>query len=309
MSKYFITGVSGFVGRYLVSHIQKEDGSACIYGAGKRPDCNLPINYFQIDLKEQSKVALLLKEVQPDFIVHLASMSSIQESWNNPQECFENNAKIILNILTAVKDNKLQSRILSVGSVEEYGSYPESEMPLKENYPLNPMNPYAVTKVFQENICKIYADYFGLDIVMTRSFNHYGVGQSDKFFIASMIKQLLEIKHEGKSSLEVGNIDVKRDFIDVRDAADIYFRLLLKGKKGEIYNVCSGTPVSLREVIKSCCRFLIIDPEIRVDVKRIRPSDIQIIYGDNTKLKKETGWNQKYSLETSLKEIIDEGAK
>lgn len=304
MAKYFITGVSGFVGRYLVSHIQQEDKEALIYGVGRSPCCELGINYFQLDLKNQETLSSLLKELQSDFIIHLASMSSVQESWNNPQKCFDDNAKSILNILTAVKENNLQCRILSVGSVEEYGNYLESEMPLKEDYPLNPISPYAATKVFQENICKIYANYFGLDIVMTRSFNHYGIGQSDKFFVASMIKQLVEMRNNERKLLKVGNIDVKRDFINVRDVVDIYYRLLYTGKKGEVYNVCSGKPVCLREIILNCCSILNINPEIIVDPMRIRPSDIYVIYGDNSKVKSATGWQQKYFLESNLKDII-----
>lgn len=304
MAKYFITGVTGFVGRYLVAHIQQEDKDALIYGVGRSPCCELGINYFQMDLKNQEKLSSLLKELQPDFIVHLASMSSVQESWNNPQKCFDDNAKSILNILTAVKDTHLQCRILSIGSVEEYGNYLETEMPLKEDYPLSPISPYAATKVFQENICKIYADYFGLDIVMTRSFNHYGIGQSDKFFIPSIIKQLLQIKHSSQKVLRVGKIDAKRDFLDVLDVVDIYYRLLYHGKKGEVYNVCSGNPVALREIINMCCKILDIAPEIVVDPQRVRPSDIQIICGDNTKVKSVTGWEQKFFLESKLKDII-----
>lgn len=304
MTKYFITGVAGFVGRYLVSRIQQEDKDALIYGVGRSPFCGLGINYFQMDLKNQEKLSSFLKDLQPDFIVHLASMSSVQESWNNPQECFDINAKVIINLLTAVKDNHLMSRILAVGSSEVYGKYSENEMPLKETYPLNPISPYAVTKLFQENICKVYADSFGLDIVMTRSFNHFGAGQSDKFFIPSMVNQLLEIKKRHEKTLLVGNIDVKRDFINVNDVAEIYYNLLYHGKKGEVYNVCSGKPVCLREIILNCCGILNINPEIIVDPMRIRPSDINVIYGDNAKIKSATGWQQKYFLESSLKDII-----
>lgn len=304
MSTYLITGISGFVGRHLVSCILQKDKNACIYGVGKRACCDLGTHYFRMDLKNQEQVSRLLKKVRPDFIIHLASMSSVQESWNNPQECFDVNANVIINVLTAVKDNNLSSRILTVGSSEVYGNYPEHEMPLKETYPLNPISPYAVTKLFQENICKVYADSFGLDIVMTRSFNHFGAGQDDKFFIPSLVKQLLEIKNGDKKTLLVGNIDIKRDFIHVNDVAEIYYKLLYDGKKGEVYNVCSGKPVLLREIVTHCCSILNINPEIIVDRQRVRPNDIYVIYGDNSKVKSVTGWQQKYFLESSLKDII-----
>ncbi len=248
----------------------------------------------------------IIFQFQPDYILHLASYSSVAFSWTHPVLSFQNNTNIFLNLLDAVRKLNLSTRILSIGSSEEYGNVCEEDLPLKEDHPLKPISPYAVARVSQEMLSKIYADGYGLNVIMTRSFNHIGTYQKDIFVVPSFIKQLVQIKNNGGkcSELVAGDISIVRDFIDVRDVVSAYYQLLNKGEKGEIYNVCSGQGRSLKEVISDITDILNIDISITIKNNLIRPSDNKIIIGSNEKIVKKTGWNIKYSLDQSLKDII-----
>ena len=201
----------------------------------------------------------------------------------------------------AVRLNKLNCRILSVGSSEEYGYYDE---PMREEFLLHPKSPYSVARVSQEYISKLYVDRFDLDIVMTRSFNHIGPRQSDKFVIPSFVKQLVQISKGGENKMSVGNIEVIRDFLDVRDVVEAYYRIVRFGKKREVYNVCSGQGTKLADIIDKVSQKLGISPQISIDASRIRANEIMSVIGCNQKLKNELGWQQQYSLEETLSDMI-----
>ena len=303
MSKYLITGVAGFVGRYFVEYLPTMDPNADICGVDIIPECSLSISYQQLDLRDGDATNTVIKEVNPDYIVHLASISSVGQSWADPQGCIDNNKAAILNILKAVSNNKINCRILSIGSSEEYGSYSEEKMPLDETMELNPINPYAEAKVIQESICQDYVKEFGLDIVMTRSFNHIGPRQSERFVIPSFVRQLVNISENKQKDMSVGNIEVSRDFLDVRDVVTAYYQVLTKGQKGEVYNVCSGRSHKLKDIIKIIEDVLGINADIKIDKDRIRPNDTMMVYGDNNKLRS-LGWKQNVEIEQTIKDMI-----
>ena len=171
---------------------------------------------------------------------------------------------------------------------------------------MHPKSPYSVARLSQEYMSKLYVDRFGLDIVMTRSFNHIGPRQSTRFVIPSFIEQLVNIA-SGKieNKMMVGNIDVIRDFTDVRDVVDAYWRIIKKAKNREIYNVCSGRGVKLRDIIDMTANHLNIKPNICVDPARVRANDVLRVIGDNTKLKTELGWQPKYKLEETIADMVN----
>lgn len=308
MRKILITGACGFVAQHMIRHIQQQDPDAELFGIDVAPACpweTMGIRYRQLDLIDKEKLAAFLAELAPDWIIHLASVSSVSASWQKPVESFINNTNIFLNIVEALHRLGLKTRLLSVGSSEEYGNYPPEKMPLREEYELHPNNPYSVARVSQELLSRLYAKSYGLDIVITRSFNHIGPGQRDTFVVASFIRQLKELaRHPGSGVLHVGNIEIIRDFLDVRDVADAYYRLLETGKSGEVYNVCSGRGVKLRTVIDRIAALLGIEVKIKVDPARVRPADNLIIIGDNAKLRAATGWEPHHTLEATLGEMI-----
>lgn len=311
---YLITGFSGFVSAHFVKYLDRIQENANIYGIDiVKPDfdfenyANTSIHFFRVDLLDKNKVKDIILKFQPDFILHLASFSSVAFSWKNPIMSFNNNNNIFLNLLESVRETGIKCRILSVGSSEEYGIVKDKDIPLVESAPLNPINPYAVARVSQELLSKIYVDGYGLDIVITRSFNHVGPGQKAIFVVSSFAKQTVQIKKEGKSKgvLRVGNTDIVRDFLDVRDVVRAYYLLFQKGKTGEIYNVCGGKGISLKKVIKHIAGYLKIKVDLEIDQSLVRPNDNPVIIGDNKKIRDELGWKPEIPLKKSITDVCD----
>ena len=314
MKKYLITGFSGFVSRHFIEYMENNEIRAVIKGIDVHyPDMqregfnHVKFDFDKIDLLDKGKVENIIFEFQPDYILHLASFSSVAFSWKEPNISFQNNTNIFLNLLEAVRKLNIVTRILSVGSSEEYGNVEQKDLPLTEDHPLNPVSPYAVARVSQELLSKIYTHGYGLDIVITRSFNHIGPFQKDVFVLASFVKQMAHLKLNGATNNELvtGNINIVRDFTDVRDIAAAYYLLLNKGKKGEVYNVCSGKGWSLTEIIHILSRILNIDVQAKANVNLFRPDDNMAIIGSNEKLKKELQWEPKYTLEQTLNDMVN----
>ena len=311
MKKILITGFSGFVSNHFIDYLSSLDQNFEIIGI-TRSSTNFPkyknliINIYQGDLKDDHFVKEIVATAKPHFILHLASDSSVAYSWKNPIKSFQNNTNIFLNLIEAVRLLEFDCRILSIGSSEEYGVVNKNSLPLTEQQILNPISPYAVARASQEMLGNVYSKGFGLDIVSTRSFNHFGPGQNEKFVIASFVKQIIERKKGIMDiPLQVGNIDIIRDFLDVRDVVKAYWLLLLEGKKGEIYNVCSGNGVSLKEVIQKIELLADVDFSYEINTELVRPADNPVIIGSNELIKTELGWYPKITLEESLKDIIN----
>ncbi len=314
MKKYLITGYAGFVSRHFLEYLDKNEANASIKGLDvQKPEFpqdsykSIRVNFEKVDLLDQDRLENIIFNFQPDYIVHLASYSSVAFSWKEPVLSFQNNMNIYLNLLESVRKLNLRARILSIGSSEEYGNVEEKLLPLTETHMPGPINPYAVARVSQEMISKVYVDGYGLDIVMTRSFNHIGPYQRDIFVVSSFAKQLAEIKKNGNGpgELVTGDTSIVRDFTDVRDVVAAYDLLLKKGKSGDIYNVCSGRGTSLNEVINTMARISDLHIHTRVNEKLVRPSDNKVIIGSNEKIKREVGWHNAIPLEKSLRDMID----
>ncbi|MBK9191858.1 MAG: GDP-mannose 4,6-dehydratase [Crocinitomicaceae bacterium] len=305
--RILITGISGFVGYHLLSHYRANKAPVEILGVDlfhPKFELNANSEFKQIDLLDEEKVNNLIRDYRPDFVIHLASFSKVSDSWVSPIESFKNNTNIFLNLIEAIRKNCPTSKLLSIGSSEEYGIVDAKKVPLNENDELNPNSPYSVARASQEWMSKVYAKGFGIDVIITRSFNHYGTFQNDNFVLPSMVKQLCEIKKgNGSKLLSVGNIDIVRDFIHVKDVVQAYTHLLEKGKSGEVYNICTGRGISLRDVIQIISDKLEIKPEITINKEFYRPNDNPIIIGDNTKLHN-LGWIPEISLEEGLDELI-----
>ncbi len=303
--KVLVTGCIGFVAGHLKRFF--EERGAEIYGIDRRgmPGGGGKSNFRQVDLMDREAVRQVLADVQPNAIVHLAAVSSVGQSWQQPVESFMNNTNIFLSLAESVRELNLKARILSVGSSEEYGNFASSEMPLKETHELRPISPYSVARVAQEMLSRLYAESYGLDIVMTRSFNHIGPGQRAQFVIPSFLRQLMDVKtNGGEGVLTVGNVDVVRDFTDVRDVVDAYWKILLQGKRGRVYNVCSGRGRSLREIIDDMAHLLDVKVALKVDSALVRPADNAVIIGDNSRLKDELGWRPQHAFEQTVRDMM-----
>lgn len=315
MKKYLITGFSGFVGQHFVNYLEKSEEKCLVKGLdvhNPNPDFrfdqykNVKISFEKIDLMSRDQVEYIIHEFQPNYILHLASFSSVAFSWKEPVQSFQNNTNIFANLIDAVRKLNMSTRILSVGSSEEYGNVNDEDLPLREEQKLNPVSPYAVARISQEYLAKVYTDGYGMDIILTRSFNHVGPGQSSVFFVSSMAKQLVELKKSGKTSgvVVTGDVSIIRDFTDVRDIVRAYDLLLKGGRKGQVYNVCSGVGLHLKEIIDAMARQLNLGVDIHIDNRMIRLADNRKIIGSNEKIKRELGWENVIPLEQSLKDVL-----
>lgn len=313
MNKYLITGFSGFVSRYFLDYLENNESGCIVKGMDIQiPDLkfdhykNVEISFEKSDLLSKDRVEYIIHKFQPNYILHLASYSSVAFSWKEPIQSFQNNTNIFLNLVDAVRKLNMNTRLLSIGSSEEYGAVNGEDLPLKEDHKLNPGSPYAAARMSQELLSKVYIDGYGVDIVVTRSFNHIGPGQNDVFVVPSLAKQLVEIKRSGKNrgNIVAGDASIVRDFTDVRDVARAYCLLLKEGKKGEVYNICSGIGVSIQDIINMMAKQLNIEVNVKIDNRLIRPADSKIIIGANEKIKREVGWKNTIPLEKSIKDIL-----
>lgn len=308
MKKAMIIGAAGFVGGYLINHL-KDDMKWKVYGTKLNTEKieREGIEIYNLDILIKEEIIKLFEKVKPDYIFNLAAQSSVSLSWKNPLLTVDINIKGVINILDAVREiDKYNPRIMLIGSSEEYGNVKEDEIPVKEENNLRPGNIYAVTKVCQNMIGKIYSVAYGMDIVNIRAFNHIGPKQTPLFVVSDFCKQVAEIeKGLREPIIYTGNLETERDFTDVRDIVRAYSALALNGKKGETYNVGSGKTVSIKEILDIILENSTKSIEIRRDEKRYRPIDIPIIEADIEKLKKITDWKPEMLLEESIKEILD----
>lgn len=312
--KILITGFSGFVARHFVDYLHFLDIDAEICGIDiKEPSYDitrylpkLKIQFKVLDMTDAGQLADLFSEFVPDYILHLAAYSSVAYSWKNPAESFMNNSNIFLNLIKAVQDNNPECRVLSVGSSEEYGNVEKEDLPIKENHPLQPTSPYAVARVSQEMLSKIFSETFQLNIVLTRSFNHIGPGQDNRFAIPSFLNSILDIKRQGLKygKIETGDVTVVRDFIDVRDVVRAYYLLLTKGKTGEIYNICSGKGVSLKDIIDLIAKQAGVEVTTKINPEFIRPRENKSIIGSPHKIESELGWHPEIDLYDTIHDMI-----
>ncbi|MDH3216618.1 MAG: GDP-mannose 4,6-dehydratase [Candidatus Krumholzibacteria bacterium] len=306
MKQVLVTGSAGFVGRVLTDVLEREGFQ--VWGIDQHPDSTEPQRErnITIDLKNRSEVVSILDKIGPRFIVHLAAQSSAGQSFADPHFTIVNNLLPVLHILDYLRTNDADVRLLVVGSAEVYGPVAKQDLPLKETHEANPASPYALSKWLQEECCRQYASLYDIDVVMTRSFNHTGPGQRDTFVLPSFAKQIVEIK-EGlrEPRVRVGNIDMRRDFSDVKDVCKAYTLLLREGKRGRIYNVCSGVSHSLRDLLEALASMAHVDIEIDVDAERTRSVDIDELCGDNRRIASDTGWTTKTPIEETLRSLLD----
>ena len=313
MDRYLLPGFSGFVGKHFLEYLEILKSPVFLLGIdiavpnfGLDGLNHVQLDFQKMDLLDREGFEKIILQFQPDYILHLASYSSVAFSWENPVTSFQNNTNIFLNVLSAVHSVNPEIRILSIGSSEEYGNLAEGNVIFHEEDALHPISPYAVARVSQEMLSQVYAKGYGLDVVMTRSFNHIGPGQKETFVISSFAKRLVEMKKGGVSSpkLMTGDISLIRDFVDVRDVVRAYDGLLKKGRKGEIYNICCGVGYSLRDILQQLASILDMEVLTETDERLIRPKDNRIIIGSNEKIKRDIGWIPEIPLQQSLKDII-----
>ncbi|MHB8645341.1 MAG: GDP-mannose 4,6-dehydratase [Thermomicrobiales bacterium] len=301
--RVLITGATGFVGAYLVAHLAEAYPGWQVTGTTRRT-ADAGSRFVPCDLHDAGAVGALVARVRPEMVVHLAGQSNVPVSFNDPEATLANNIIGTLHLLDACRVHAPQARLLIVSSNEVYGPTPPEEQPLREDRPLRPINPYAVSKAAQEMLALQYAHSYNLDVVVARPFNHIGPGQTDRFVVSAFARQIVQVERGERRAVSVGNLDTVRDFTDVRDVARAYGLLLARGERGGIYNIGRGTAVTVGDLLDMLCRLAPVAITIERDPARLRPSDAPVMMADTTRLRQATGWQPDISLEQSLDETL-----
>jgi GDP-4-dehydro-6-deoxy-D-mannose reductase len=261
----------------------------------------------EADLTDPAAAAAVVEEVRPERIIHLAGQASVHQSWLDPAGTLRTNVLGVVHLLDAVRGRGLRPPVLVVGSAEEYGPVAPEELPIREETPLRPASPYAVSKVAQGALALLYGPAGGLRVVLTRTFHHTGPGRGEAFAESSFARQLADIEAGRQPSvLKVGNLEAVRDFADVRDVVRAYWMLLEKGAGGAAYNVCTGRGRRIRDLLGILLAASRARVEVRVDPERLRPSDVPAQVGDPSRLRAATGWEPRIPLERTLVDLLDD---
>jgi GDP-4-dehydro-6-deoxy-D-mannose reductase len=308
MKKVLVTGATGFAGKYLIDHLTSlSDYSIIGTYVTSRPDEKERLKFVRLDLNSADDVNHCIATEVPDYIYHLAALTSPAESLENPARTITNNITAQVNILEAVKNSsKPDARILIVSSADVYGKVSQDNVPIDENTPLNPTNPYAVSKISQDFLGLQYHITHKMNIIRVRPFNHIGPGQEPKFVVAAFAKQIAEIeKGQKEPVVKVGNLEPKKDFSDVRDIVKGYQQVLEKGKVGDVYNMGSGESIKIEEILQKLLALSTVKIEIQKDDTLFRPTDTPDFVCDTRKTKSEIGWQTSISIDQSLKDTLD----
>lgn len=294
-----ITGSEGFVGRYLREELNKNGYE--VFGV----DVVEAQNCVKVDLLDYDRIEKTISDIQPDFIFNLAGQADVARSWREPKLTFQLNVIATINLLEAVRKSNCVARIVLVGSSDEYGVLKERGISVSETTTINPVTPYAISKVAQEQMAKTYVEHYGMDICMTRSFNHAGPGQKKGFMIADFASGIVDIEKGRAEYLSVGNIESARDITHVKDIVKAYRLIAEKGAIGEIYNVGSGKAYKVQVILDKLISMAKTQIIVKKDSKKMRPSDTPIISCNNSKLKKDTNWNCEIKLDDLLRDTLD----
>lgn len=288
-----VTGHKGFVGQYLM----QQTGAK----AFELPDGAL------VDLLVPGDIDACIETVRPDAVVHLAAQSSVPDAFADPLATYQANFMGTQHLLAALKKQGFKGRFLYVSTAEVYGQTAEAELPVAETARVSPLNPYAVSKLAAETLCQYWSAVEGMDVVIARPFNHIGPGQSPRFAIADFAKSMVEIGLGMKPPvLDVGDLDVTRDFTDVRDVIAAYLLLLASGQRGQIYNVCSGVEQHMAQAVQTLSQIAGVQVQTRQDPARFRKAGQRRSRGDCTLLSQQTGWRPGIGWQQSLTDIIED---
>jgi GDP-4-dehydro-6-deoxy-D-mannose reductase len=315
--RVLITGAHGFVGGHLLELLRTEHPEVEVF-ALVRPRGGAPgprpgkATILEADIDDAPAVAAAVATARPDRIVHLAGQSSVHHSWIDPGATLRTNVMGIVHLMDAVRAERLRPRVLVVGSADEYGIVGDASVPVREDTPLRPVSPYAVSKVAQGLLALEYAAPGGPEVLRTRTFPHTGPGRGEAFAESSFARQLAEVAAGRRPAvLSVGNLDAVRDFTDVRDVVRAYWALLEAGagaasRPDGVYNVCTGRGVRLGDLLSRLVALAGVEVEIRQDPGRFRPADIPVLVGDPSRLRAATGWEPRLALDRTLGDLLED---
>jgi GDP-4-dehydro-6-deoxy-D-mannose reductase len=286
-----ITGGKGFVGQWLATHLK---------------DCGDEVVVIDVetDVADGAALRKVVGEAKPEAIYHLAAMTHVGESWDNPSEVLRVNVLGTAELLAAARTLAHSPTVLVVSSAEVYGVVAPDDLPLREDAPTGPATPYAASKLAAEAFALQAWRGYRQPVMVVRPFNHIGPGQSPNFAVPALAKRIIEARKSGATSLRVGTLTTRRDFTDVRDVVVAYRLLLEHGAPGEVYNVCSGRDVAISEVAAQLLELAGASLELVTDPALVRPVDVPVLRGDAGRLQAATGWTPSIPLATTLADVL-----
>jgi GDP-4-dehydro-6-deoxy-D-mannose reductase len=309
--RVLVTGVSGFVGGHLAEHLIESGDLVVGLSASGRWPAELAHLARQVRIERCDLAAIdgadladLIGRKQPEVIYHLAAQANPQASVADPRGTWALNLGGALNLLEAVKASGQAPRVVLVGSGVCYGNPAPEHLPVTESCPLRPNNPYAASKAAADLLGVQHFLTHGTDVVMVRPFNHAGPRQSPTYVLSGLARQVAEVEARRKARVEVGNLDVVRDFTDVRDVVRGYRLLAERGVAGEIYNLGSGQGVKLADALDTLTAQAQAPIDVSVDPARVRPVDQPLLVADATKLRRATGWAPWFSIARTLADML-----
>ncbi|MEW5760323.1 MAG: GDP-mannose 4,6-dehydratase [Candidatus Thermoplasmatota archaeon] len=312
VDRALITGITGFVGSHLAEYLLNKGIEVHGIKRWRSKTENIDhivkkLNLHEADMRDGHSLVEVVKEVEPDYIFHLASQSFVPMSWRAPADTIETNTIGTVHLFEAVRKSNSEPKIHVAGSSEEYGLVYQNELPIRETNPLRPLSPYGVSKVAEDLLSFQYYKSYGMKIVVTRAFNHTGPRRGDVFVTSNFAKQIAEIeKGLKKPILYVGNLNASRDFTDVRDVVEAYWLCLQKCKFGEVYNICSEKSRKIKEVLDILLSLSKKNGiKVEQEQSRMRLSDVEVLLGDCTKFKNETKWKAKIPFEKTMEDLLD----
>jgi GDP-4-dehydro-6-deoxy-D-mannose reductase len=308
-----ITGITGFAGSHLAEYILAEQPGVEVFGTFRwrsRMDnvehLDGRIRLVEADLRDYTSMHQALATSQPDVIFHLAAQSFVPSSWNAPNDTIVTNVTGQTNLFEAIRALKLDPVVQIACSSEQYGLVLPEETPIKETNPLRPLSPYAVSKVAQDYLGYQYFQSYGLKAVRTRGFNHTGPRRGQVFVTSNFCSQVAAIELGLQEPvIRVGNMEAIRDFTDVRDMVRAYWLAVTKAKPGEVYNIATGHGIHIREMLDLVLSFSRVEVRTEVDPARLRPSDVEILIGDSSKFRADTGWEPRIAFEQTVRDLLD----
>jgi len=288
-----VTGDAGFVGCHALQNWPQAVGLAQCAGQA-------------VDIRDKAALLRVLAKIAPKEVLHLAGISFVPDALKNPRLTYEVNFLGTLNLLEALAETGFTGRFLFVSSGDAYGLASENELPLCETHPLRPRNPYAVSKAAAEALCYQWSQMGPFEVIVARPFNHIGPGQSAQFAISDFARQIAEIAAGRREPvLRVGNIDVTRDFSDVRDVLAAYDALFASGDNGAIYNVCSGVERSVRSLLERLLQLAQVQADVRHEPSRWRPAEQPRVCASHEKLSARTGWQPAQQIDDTLLRLFE----
>jgi len=286
-----VTGDQGFVGSLCLQTWPQAVGLSALAGAS-------------IDICDKAALKRALSGTSFTEVIHLAGISFVPEAVADPLRAYQVNFLGTLNLLECLRDIGFSGRFIYVSSGDAYGLVPTDHLPVQEVTPLMPRNPYAVSKAAAEALCYQWSQTGGFDVIVARPFNHIGPGQSERFALSDFAKQIATMRHSaGSHKLLVGNIEVTRDFLDVRDVVRAYDMLFKGAINANVYNICASKEYLLSDLVRRLIQISGVDIAIEVNASRWRPAEQTRMLGSNSKLIQATGWAPAIDLDETLSQI------